>query len=71
MYASAWVKARATDSTGVAPACCICDPDTLIGLNLGTSWAQYAITSAVSRSAASTRKQPGTAGDVLFQRIVL
>src|SRR5438094_268884 len=52
----ACVNARATDSRRVAPACCMCAPDTLMGLKRGTSRAQNSITSAVSRSAASTGK---------------
>src|SRR6266849_2550997 len=52
----ACVNARATDSRRVAPACCMCAPDTLMGLKRGTSRAQNSITSAVSRIAASTGK---------------
>src|SRR6266571_9326805 len=52
----ACVNARATDSRRVAPACCMCAPDTLMGLKRGTSRAQNSITSAVNRRAASTGK---------------
>ena len=52
----ACVNARATDSRRVAPACCMCAPDTLMGLKRGTSREQNSITSAVNCRAASTGK---------------